>query len=128
MCSERRGHTGNGLRDALVRAGTIVVLDLLRHLEQQVAFAQNEQKIQTFTTKATEESFAHRILARRPARRVNDLDPSAGGDPIEDGAVFTVIITNEEAGAFPKRRRFPQLLRHPNLAWMACDRHMHHAS
>ncbi len=38
----RRGHTGNGLGDALMRTGIVVVLDILRHLEQKLAFAPNE--------------------------------------------------------------------------------------
>ncbi len=49
----RHNRDGNGLRDALVRSGVIEIADILRHLAQEVSFAQNEQAIQAFPAQAT---------------------------------------------------------------------------
>ncbi len=128
LCAERRSHTGNGLRDALVRAGIVVVLDILRHLAQKLALAQNEEEIQALTTQAAQEPFATCVGSRGQDRRAEDLDASPDGDSIELGTVFIIIIPDEKARPFAKRRRFTQLLSCPTIAGMARDREVHDAS
>ncbi len=116
------------MRDTLVRAGAIVVADILRHLVQQVVFAQNKEEIQALAAQATQETFTAAIGTRRRYGRMEDLDASPGGDPIELWAVFIVIVPDEKAWSLAKRGHLAQLLSCPASAGVTCDREVNHAS
>ena len=61
-----RDRDRNGLSEPLVRSGMIEVVDILRHLEQEVTVAQNEQEIQALPPQAAHEAFAKRKRPRCP--------------------------------------------------------------
>jgi hypothetical protein len=115
----------NGLRDALVGSGMIVVPDIVRDPLKQLPFAEDKEEVQTLAAQTAQETFAKRIRTRGGDGRAKDFNPRTDRDPVESRAIFAVIVADEKAGAFPKRRRLPKLLRHPDFARMARDRNMH---
>ena len=115
----------NGLSDSVVGSGMIVVLDIFRDILQQLPFAEDKEEVQTLAAQTAQETFAKRIRTRGRKGRAKDFNPHTDRDPVESRAIFAVIVADEKAGAFPKGRCLPQLLRQPDLAGMARDRDMH---
>lgn len=109
-----------------MRSGVVEVLDIFRDTLEQLPFAQDKIAVQTLTAQAAQETFAHAIRARRGDGCVKDFNPSANRDSVKGRAIFAVIIADKKPRAFIKRGRLPQLLRHLDLARMACNRHVHH--
>src|SRR5258706_11558371 len=60
----RNNRDWDGLSDSLVGSAMIEVVDVLRHLEQKVSFAQTEYTIKAFSAQATQKSLTERIGAR----------------------------------------------------------------
>jgi hypothetical protein len=59
--------------------------------------------------------------------RFQDVDIGSIDHMLKLFAIFLVIVPNQKARSFTKRRRFAQLLCHPGVGGMACHIDMHHS-
>jgi hypothetical protein len=81
----------------------------------QVSFAQDDDVIETLSSDATEESFAHSVHPRGAGCDLKHFDASAFRNTIEVRPVLLVPVPNQCLGPDAVRSCFTQLLRRPLL-------------
>ena len=75
-----------------------------------MSFVEHDHMIETFATNGTDDSFAIRILPRRPGRDQDFVDSQALDAFLEIVAVDTVAIANEKTWGFFVQKRVDNLL------------------
>ena len=84
----------------------VEVLDIGFDLAVQMSIAEDYDMVQQFTPDAANETLADRIGLGRFDWRMNHIDASALGNAFEQVAKLAIIVTNEKARSFAKRRGF----------------------
>ena len=93
-------------------SGMIVVGHAFLDPSVQLPTSQNQQVIQTLSTKTPHEAFATGIRFWGAERCANHLDTTANGHLLELDSILAIIVTDQEPRAFAKWGCFSELLRH----------------
>ena len=111
----------NLLFDALMRSGSIEVLDIGMQDTVQLLLLQDEKVIETLSTHAAQKPFTDRIGSWFVVRRGEHLDTAGCGHASETGSKFVITIANEIFRRLSKGSRLPQLLGGPGVCRRSCD-------
>src|SRR5450755_1598565 len=98
-----------------MRPRTIEVANVLGKHREQVALAQDDHVIETFTPHATEEALACGIHVWRAHRSLDAPRPEGSSSAVEVDAELVVPIANNETRSLAERRAVAELLRCPLL-------------
>ena len=98
----------NLLFEALMRSGSIEVLDIGMQDTMQLLLLEDEKVIETLSTHAAQKPFADRIGLWWVVRRGEHLDAAGCGHAHETGSQLVITITNEIVRRLPMGSRLPQ--------------------
>ncbi len=112
------------LSDALMRPGSIEVLDIGMQDTMQLLLLEDEQVIKTLSPHTAQKPFADGIGAFRMVRRGEHLDAAGCGHASETGSKLVITITNEIVRRSSIRSRLSQLLGGPGVGRRTCDTNM----
>jgi len=90
--------------DAAVRAGGVVVPDLLGQDAFEVAAVLDQDPVQTLGPDSAYPALGVGVSLRRPRRGLEHLDASRGEDRVEPGGELAIAISNEQPEAAPDRQ------------------------
>ncbi len=117
----------NLLCDALMRSGSIEVLDIGMQDTMQLLLLEDEKVIETLSTHAAQKPFTDRIGSWCVVRRGEHLDAAGCGHASETGSKFVLTIAHERVRRLSLGSRLPQLLCGPGIgrrSWRCVDTHM----
>jgi hypothetical protein len=89
---------------------------------------EDQEVIQAFSPRASQEAFTDGIRSRRSERRSKDFDATRGCYSCEFQPKLAVIIPNQVSWSFSIRIRLSQLLRHPRIRRRSGHIHMNDLS
>jgi len=117
----------NLLFEALMRSGSIEVLDIGMQDTMQLLLLEDEKVIETLSTHAAQKPFTDCIGSWCVVRRGEHLDAAGCGYASETGSKFVITIANELVRRLSIGSRLPQLLGCPGVgrrSWRFVDTHM----
>jgi hypothetical protein len=109
------------LLDALMRPGSIEVLNIGVKDTVQLLLLQDEKVIETLSTDTAQKAFTDRIGSWCMGRRGEHRDAAGCGHARETGSKLVIPITNEIVRRLSIRSRLPQLLGGPGVGRRTCD-------
>ena len=99
----------------------MIVVKVRPKNSQQVLLIENDEMIKALVTDGTDQPLNERILPGRSRRSDHFLDAHATETPLEDVAVDTIAITNQESRRLIKWKRFDHPLSRPRGRWVCWD-------
>ena len=101
---------------------------VLFHNPAEMAFIEDEEKVEAFASNTAQESLANGIGLGCLIGCGQDFDIGSLGDSVEDVAELVVVVTNQEAWPLAKRGCLAQLLGDPGVTGTSGDTKMEQAT
>src|SRR5262249_48083670 len=114
----------NLLLYALMRPGSVEVVDIGIEHALELLLMEDEQMIEALTSHTAQEALTDGIRARGVIRRFENLDSAGGGHTRKTGSKFAITIANEILWSLSISGCLSQLLRSPGIGRRARDLHM----
>src|SRR5215470_2296693 len=104
---------GTALTDALVGPARVVVGAVFLENAVKIAFPDDEEMIETFSTHRADQAFAVRVRLRRHHGCADHADACTRRHLVEHGSELSIVVAQEELRALPEGRQLPKLLGQP---------------